>query len=297
MIKLPFLPISIERLERISRVFLGVGKQLEGMFPFLESDLIQLEEDIEAKQYLSIAIIASIYGFVMALVLTYLLVTTTLSGSAGQLMIYIPVAGLVLGLVTFLQTVYYPRLLLQKKAKRLNRDLLFALRHILVQLNSGVPLYESMVSVASGDYGVVSEEFGKAIKEITSGGVSQTDALENMIVRTPSTFLRRAVWQISNALKAGSDLVMVMSDLVKDFSEEQRVTIQRFGRELSPWALMYLLLTVVFPSMGVALIIILSSFIGFEVGADFLLSLTGAFIAMQFFFIKFLKSKRPDVRI
>ena len=294
--KVPFLPMKLETAKRYSRPFLPIVPLLIHFFPALDSQLLQLEEETSLTQYISVAITTAMFNLIVSfltlLLLSFLLLPTTFYTMAQ----YIIIGAIMFSMFSFLQVIYYPRLLLSRKSKALNRDLLFALRHILIQLNSGVPLYESMISVSNAGYDVVSKEFEKTVKEINSGE-SQTAALEAMLIRTPSKFLRRAIWQISNALKAGSDLVPVLEALVNDFSEEQRVKIQQFGKELSPWALMYLLLTVIFPTMGVALIMILSSFTGAEIRASFMFSLTAVFVIIQFFFIKFIKSKRPSVRL
>jgi len=291
----PFLPMSLMKAKRYSKLLTPIGRNLSRLKPPLESELAQLEIDATPSQYMSMAVLSFIFVFfIMAGFLAFLISFLFELPLLGYFVLIIS-SSLVMGLFSFMQFTFYPQNLLQLKAKKLNRDLLFALRHLLIQVRSGVPLYNAMVSLSQADYGIVSDEFKQTAKEI-SGGTSQTEALSNMIIRTPSVYLRRVVWQISNALRAGSDLAEVIETLVKEFSEEERVRLQRFGKELSPWALMYLMFTVIFPTMGIAMLLVLTSLAPITITNEMFAIFIVFFSSFQFFFIKFLKNKRPSVR-
>jgi flagellar protein FlaJ len=57
----------------------------------------------------------------------------------------------------------------KKRSVSFSRELPFALRHMATQLASGSGLLETMRSISVSDYGVVSEEFRRAILEIERG--------------------------------------------------------------------------------------------------------------------------------
>ena len=295
MFKPPFLPMNLNQAKRFSKIFAPFGRNLSRLKPSLTSELVQLEIDATATQYMSMAFLAFTLVTLSMFSLLLILMLLLFNGQVAGFLILISVSALIMGLFSFLQFTFYPQNLLMLKAKKLNRDLLFALRHLLIQVRSGVPLYNAIVSLSQADYGIVSKEFKQTAKEM-SGGLSQTEALSNMLMRTPSVYLRRVVWQISNALRAGSDLSNVIETLVKEFTDEERVRLQRFGKELSPWALMYLMFTVIFPTMGIAMLLVLTSLAPITISNEMFAMFVIFFTAFQFFFIKFLKSKRPSVR-
>ncbi len=294
--KLPFFPLEIRKVKRFSRIFKPVATRMAMLRPALKSELVQIEAGVSPTEFVSIAILSSIYSFSLIffslLAVLFLLVPSELS----EALLVLFISSLAFSFFIFLQTIYYPSVLLKRRAEQLNKDLLYALRHLLIQIRSGVPLYNAIISVSEAGYGVVSEEFETAAKEI-NGGTPQTQALDNMVLRTPSSYLRRAVWQISNALRAGSDLAETIEMLVKNFSEEERVKLQRFSKELSPWALMYLMLTVIFPTMGIAMLLVLTTLAPIELNESMFFIFTVFFAAFQFFFVKFLKNKRPMLRV
>ena len=287
--------MKLENAKRFGKIFSSLGIYLSGLKPSLKGELAQLEADVTPSQYFSIGILTFFFVSFLMLLCLGSVVWLLFENQFMDLLWIVIGSSFGMGLFIFIQFIFYPSALLLQKAKQLNKDLLFSLRHLLIQVRSGVPLYNAMVSVSEADYGIVSEEFRQTAKEI-SGGTSQSEALENMVIRTPSVYLRRVVWQISNALRAGSDLAGVIETLVHEFSEEERVRLQRFSKELSPWALMYLMLTVIFPTMGIAMLLVLTSLAPINVTNEMFVIFAGMFTAFQFFFIKFLKNKRPALR-
>ncbi len=291
----PFIPMNLRNAKRFSKFLTPIGRNLSRIKPSLDSELVQLEINATPTQYMSMAALAFLLTFIEMFLFLMIVLVLIFESKATDFLLLVFISSTIMAFFIFMQFSFYPQNLLQLKAKKLNRDLLFALRHLLVQVRSGVPLYNAMVSLSQADYGIVSEEFKQTAKEI-SRGVSQTEALSNMVMRTPSVYLRRVVWQISNALRAGSDLSQVIESLVKQFSEEEKVRLRRFGKELSPWALMYLMFTVIFPTMGIAMLLILTSLAPITITNEMFALFIVFFSSFQFFFIKFLKNKRPSVR-
>jgi len=80
-------------------------------------------------------------------------------------------------------------------------------------------------------------------------------------------------------------------------SQEQRVRIRKYGSQLSPYALMYLMLTVILPTLGISFLIILSSFSGIQVPEAFFLMVWGVVVLFQIMFIGMIKSSRPSVEV
>ncbi len=185
--------------------------------------------------------------------------------------------------------------MIAKKIKDIDKNLLFALRNMEVQVSSGISLFDSLVSIAEGNYGVISDEFKKAIKKISTGK-SEVEALEELILKNPSLYFRRIIWQITNSLRSGSDLSSTLKVIVDDLSYEKIVSIRKYGSQLNPMAMMYMMLAVIFPSLGVSFLMILSSFSNIQLTEMvfwLILGFTGFF---QLMFIGFIKSKRPVVK-
>ena len=89
-----------------------------------------------------------------------------------------------------LQLLRYPRILSGKTAELIDKHLVFALKDLLLQINSGVTLYNGLVNVVKEGYGQASKELEKVAKDV-SCGIPIDKALEKMALQTKSEFLRK----------------------------------------------------------------------------------------------------------
>jgi hypothetical protein len=85
--------------------------------------------------------------------------------------------------------------------------------------------------------------------------------------------------------------------MVDNLTNEQKVQIRKYGSQLNPMAMMYMMVAVIIPSLGITFIIIMSSFSGFEVTKTIFWSILGFIAFFQFMFIGFIKNRRPPVEI
>ena len=65
--------------------------------------------------------------------------------------------------------IVYPQIYLSRKERDIERNLVSALNNILIQLNSGIPLFNIMTNISDAKYGALSEEFKYAVKRINTG--------------------------------------------------------------------------------------------------------------------------------
>ena len=130
-----------------------------------------------------------------------------------------------------------------------------------------------------------------------TGGLDEITALNKISERNPSLYFRRALWQIVNALKAGSDIGDTLETITDDFSQKQITEIKNYGQQLNPWTMMYMIVAVIIPSLGLTFLIILSSFSGISIPKMIFPLIFIGLLLFQVFFIGFVKNKRPSVVI
>ena len=167
---------------------------------------------------------------------------------------------------------------------------------MLVQLESGVPIFQIISNVSTSNYGFVSYEFKKAVNEINSG-ISQIDALESLIKRNSSVYFKRILWQLSNGLRSGSDMSVVLRDVIDNLNKEQAIQIQSYGGKLNPIIMFYMLITVILPSLGVTFLTIISSMLNLSSTLVELMFVTVFVfvVLMQIMFLGLIKSRRPSL--
>lgn len=276
----------------IEEALLPLAEQMISLFPNLQRDLIQAKmEDHEDVEYLASCIMkAGALGLTVLLLLVFFGIT---EGNA-TLYWYAIILGPVLfgfGVFTLAKR---PRIKAKKRTRLLEKELPYALRHVLIEVDAGVSLYRAMVSVTDG-YGEASEEFNKIVSEINAGK-SEVEALEDSILRNPSQQYRRALWQIINSIKSGADVSETLSSLVDTIMEQQILSVEEYGKELNPYTLMYMMIAIIMPSLGVTFLMILSTFTGMDLSNTIFYGILIFLVLFQILFINLVESKRPLVK-
>jgi len=284
-----FLPVQV--MKAISGKFYGLGRSLAKFFPYLKLELAQAEMSYDEKEYSAIIVamglLYGIIGFIIAVLIGSKLFPDSflLVGIGG---------GILLSVFVMFQVMFYPKMKAKKKVNEIERNLIFALRTMTVEIKSGVSLFNSLNIIAEGDYGALSAEFKKAVKEIETGTMEEV-ALEKIARNNPSVFFRRIIWQIINGMKAGADVSSVMEELVKTMIREEKLQITKYGNSMKLLSLMYMMLGVIIPSLGITFLIILSSFPQMKMG-ELLFWLLLMFVSVgEFMYLGILKSKTPNL--
>ena len=290
---LPFVPFKLPVAKRLARPFVSLSDLVARLSPNLDVTLQQAEFDIETREYVSVAVFAAIFWYLIIFSTIY--VMAQLLAEATYIGINLT-ASSILSLMVLVYLLMYPKLVVIRKLKDLDRNLLYGLRDLTLQIKSGVPLFDAMVSISKKDYGRISEEFGEAVKRISTGE-SVTESLEELALKNPSLNFRRSIWQMVNSIRSGTDLGKTLDSVVDTISNEQRVQIKKYGSQLNPLAMMYMMLGVILPSLGITFLVILSSFSGFMITELLFWSILVVLIIFQFAFVGIVKSRRPSIEI
>src|SRR3989339_35898 len=287
------MPLQRRRQGIAYKLFLSFGSVLEPYFPYLAAHLRRAEVAMLPREFIARCVMITVFSFFGVFAWCALLLYRA---GNGHFLLYSMLAAAFISLFLFFQQVAYPKLLIAKRAKLIERSLLAALQNMLVQLNSGVPLFQIMVNLSHAGYGEVSKEFGKAVRDIGTGK-EQAEVLEDLAVNNPSLFFRRAIWQIVNGIKSGADLTSVIKESIHALSEEQIIQIQKYGSTLNPLAMFYMLVAVIIPSLGITFLIIFLAFLGLPG-----LLMKGVFwvfyagiLFFQIMFLGIIKSRRPNL--
>ena len=286
---IPFVPFPLHVALKESKVFERVGNALAKATPSLKIHLYQAKMKFHPKEYASLVILTTVFYFVVLGPMVFIVGFFT-----GKIDFFLPlVVSTSFSFFVFFYLMRYPQLMAVRRMRRLERDLLNALQHILIEIKSGVPLFNSLIGV-SEEYGEISEEFKIIVTEINAG-LSEIEAFQRASLRNPSLHFRRAIWQLTNAMKAGSDISSAVESIVKNMVSEQIVEIRKYGQELNPFTLMYMLFSVIMPTLGITFLIILSSFSGLKI-PEYLFALIIMFLGMfQYFYMGIIKTKRSTM--
>lgn len=324
---IPLLPFSLNTAKKRTRWLRGLAGMFEKSMPDMRIRLYQADMDVTPREWCAIAIYSAGFYFVMLSVLIWMLglmvlrpndlmfmlqviqtfpqtVQTTFLGSFVNGLIplvqpsdiILPLGvGLAFSTFVLLYLLKWPNLVASRHVRSLEREMLTALHHMLIEVKSGVPLFNALVGV-SEDYGDVSVEFRKVVREINAG-MSEKDALDAASRRNPSLHFRRAIWQIVDAMRAGSSIAQALEAVVTNLVAEQVIAVRKYGQELNPYIMIYMLVSVIIPSLGITFLIILSSFSGINVPIIIFPVILVGLTLFQFFYMGMIRVKRPSGQV
>ncbi len=291
--RVPFSLIPERSLKRISRPIVGFAEIIKPFFPYLELDLKQSQADVNPHEYLAMCITATTFFFFFIFILALI---TTFVIAIENFVVISSVVAIILSLFAFIQQTIYPKLVAARRIKDIDRNLLPALRTLLIHINSGIPLFDTILAIAKENFGEVSIEFRRIVRKVNSG-FSAVDAIEESASNNPSGYYRRALWQLANGMKAGSDTTVVMQEVINNLSKEQLIQIESYGSQLSPLAMFYMIMAVIIPALAMTMLIILSSFLSLEptlIKFAFY-GIYGVVLLFQIMFLGLIKTRRPNL--
>ncbi len=270
--------------------FLFFAKMFKFFVLRLKTDLLQADIDIPPEKYINMAVFASAF---------YFIILSAISAVAlffSKSMFLLPIALLLtvsVSMSLFLYSIYYPRFSSLKRVKKLETSLLTAMRHVLIKVRSGVPFFQALVSLSEG-YGELSKEI-KLLVERVNGGVPIETALEDAAAKNPSLYFRRALLQISTAIKSGADINGTLTSIIETFSQTIIINAKRYGRVLGFWSVLYLIISIIFPAMGISFLVMVSSFLGTGLGIYVFAFIAVGFLLMQIIFMSMINNTKPSM--
>lgn len=292
----------------MGRAFTGLGNRASYIFPGLEYDLRIIGSDMDEGEYIIISLLNALVWAVGLFLLIFFLsyakgsITSTQIGAAlssisefedfiSQIR-WIFLAGMLVFVLFASFFTYYPKVLARKIVEDVDKDLVYALKDLLLQISSGVPLFDAMVNISKSGYGTISKEFRKTVQDINAGEM-QERALEKMALRTESEFLRRTIRQMLTAFRSGASLQAALKSVIKNLQQYQYSQVKSYTYELNLWVLLFIIISVAVPSLGITLLVILSTFGGIGIDAGGIIILVTFSFFCQIALIEFIKSRRP----
>jgi flagellar protein FlaJ len=262
-------------------------------FPNLKRDILRSDMHYTPAGFVRWALGSSIISSIALLSVAWLFIRSS-QMAIPLILLFIPVFYF----LSFIYFMNFPRVKAKIRASMIDSDLVFAGRHMLIELKSGVPLFDSMLGI-SREYGVVSEEFNKVVEKVTLG-VPIGVALHTVAENNPSHYFNRVVMQMANSIASGSDVAVALEAALEQISREQVIELKAYGQKLNPIAMFYMVFGIIMPSLGIAFMIIVLSFMGgsgTSLNTSALLVILCAIGLVQFLFLSMIESSRPKFDI
>lgn len=196
-------------------------------------------------------------------------------------------------LLFFFYLIHYVDMHILKLSRAVTQEIVFAGRFLIIELESGVPMFNAFEHVGN-EYPVVGLYFHEIIEK-TELGTTLEEAMNETLVIVPCEELRKIFWQILTSLSTGADVIHSLNNVLDHIVREQRILVTAYGRKLSPLAMFYMMIAIIVPSLGMIMVIVMATFIGLNLDLTALLAIAGGIGFIQFMFLSTVKSSRPPI--
>jgi flagellar protein FlaJ len=195
--------------------------------------------------------------------------------------------------ISFFYLMGYVDMRILKMSREIDQEIVFAGRFLLIEIESGVPVYNAFINI-SKNYQYVGPFFYEVVENIKLG-TSMEEALNEAVSKTPSANMRKIFWQILNSMKTGADISDSLNAVIDQIVRRQQIAVKEYGRKLNPLAMFYMMAAVIIPSLGTTIAVVLATFLGFSLPLPFLLTFALVMAFVQFMFLSVVKSSRPPM--
>lgn len=268
----------------------NIYNRIAQRIPGIRLKLTQADMNIEPSEFVRRTVITSLY-MTLGIYIVLFLFFSKMGGSILLLLLSSPIAYIFM----FMYFLKLPELKIMKKEKEINKEIVFAGRFLMIELESGVPIYDTFLNV-SKSYKQIGKYFRETIDKVKMG-TSMDQALAEATELTPSANLRKIFWQILNSMKTGADVTKSLNSALDQITREQQIEVQEYGKKLNPLAMFYMMIAVIIPSLGMTLLMALATFTGLKLSLISLLMVAGFVAFIQFMFLTMVKNSRPAVEM
>ncbi len=243
--------------KRLSVIIFGrIADKYSDSFDNLKDKINEAGFEILSRTYISVTFFSSFLAYFLSLPVVYFLAKTYLQ----DFMVFLtPVFSIGVSAAVFALVYYYPFQVAFSRKRDLEFNLPFAVNHMAAISTSGVPpkIIFKLLS-EFGEYGEISKEASKIVRNIEVFGQDTTTSIQNVASNTPSKNFRELLYGLLSTIKTGGNL----SDYLQVKSKEA-LFIYRIRREehlqaLSTYADFYTAVMIAAPLFLISILAIMN---------------------------------------
>jgi len=258
-------------------------KRIAAKFPDLKSNLLKSNITSSPEQYVKETVFYSVFVSIAILLIGFMFVKS----------FYIFLAFPLLVFIMFFYMFNRVNVIAKKLDQLISREVVFAGRFVIIELESGIPLYNTFENIGR-TYKHVGVYFTSIIEKVRLG-TSLEDAINETIDVCPSENLRKLLWQILNSISTGADIASALNSVLENIVREQNIAMKEYGNKLNPLAMFYMMIAVIVPSLGITMLIVFSSFVNIRLSLFVLIVMAVAIGLLQLMFLMMIRNSRPNV--
>ena len=218
-------------------------------------------------------------------------VTKTTGSKAAFLLFFFTVPmGLYIAFMFFIKA---PEVTIIRSRKNIDAEITSAIRFLILDIKANAPFFEAFQNMSNNF-----DEIGKYLRDVivrVQLGSSFEQSLNEAVELVPSESFRILLWQVINHLQTGTDITHSLEVLVNEIVENQKIEFKKYGKKLNVLSLFYMIVAIIMPTIGFAIVSAALLFIGVEMNIGIILGFWVLFTVMQLMFLAVSGGNRPVV--
>ncbi|MEM5773143.1 MAG: type II secretion system F family protein [Candidatus Aenigmatarchaeota archaeon] len=208
-------------------------------FAFVKDSLPKADMKIGYRTYVSIVIFLSIIMFFCTLLFSFLALNLIQIHLLLRIF-YSFFSSFFVALATLLIFLFYPSQKADRRKKDIEANLPFALTHMGAIAESGIPPYVVFRLISKfKEYGEISREMEKIVKNIDEFGVDPLTAIKEVANKTPSDQFKQVLLGFVTTVEAGGNIKVFLKTVGDEALFEWRIKREKFLQQLSTVAEFY----------------------------------------------------------
>ncbi|MEM7821587.1 MAG: type II secretion system F family protein [Candidatus Aenigmatarchaeota archaeon] len=243
----------------IATYFFGsIVEKYSKYFLIVKDSLVKADIKIPFKSYMSTVFLTSLIVYILSLPTTLFALTFFKIPTLMKL-IYLIFVPFLAAVVCFIVLVFYPYQKAITRRKNIEINLPFVLTHMGAIAESGAPPYILFKLIGEfEEYGEISKEMKKIVKNIETFGVDPITAAKRVAEKTPSDSFKQLLLGFISTVKSGGDTRLFLKNAGQQALFEWRVKRERFLQQLSAYAEFYTGILIAAPLFIIALFAIMN---------------------------------------
>lgn len=224
----------------------------------LKFSLVTANARVLFRTYLSILFFLTSFVFILTFIVN-LVFSLYLQLSIPLIIIGLVTVPSFFASLTFLIIYTYPSSIAKRRKSDIEKNLPFAINHMAAVAESGAPP-STIFKVLSRfkEYGEISKDAERLVRNIEFFGLDETAALREIITKTPSSSFRDLLQGILTTIQTGGSLKRFLREELEKTMFEYRIKRERYIQQLSLYGDFYTALLIAAPLVFIIILTVLS---------------------------------------
>jgi flagellar protein FlaJ len=221
-------------------IFGNLVDQYAYSFSIIRDNLPRADIRIAFRTYMSIVCFTSVIVFIVSLIATLAVTQFYIQVSLMMRIVYMIFIPMLAAMVSFVLIAFYPYQRASSRRKNIDTNLPFVLTHMGAIAESGIPPYVVFKLISRfKEYGEVSNEMGKIIRNIDTFGIDPLTAVKQVAEKSPSEGFKQVLFGFVTTTESGGDVRGFLKSAGKQALFDWRIKREKFLEQLSAYAEFY----------------------------------------------------------